>query len=272
MKQAISTESIKEALSLLGGTGSASCIAAKLGSPKTGHRFQALKEELNRLVHSGAIFPSNKKYSLEPPPRWEDKIIEALGNLKRQRKYPALPGEIQAAIGTRKISDTTIKKVLGLMGKDGLLVFCQKGRYRAYLLGGEDLRYGKKPDEKMKFELLFEIEALKTRVLEALAQLSELAPDLEANAPPIDDNGVLLAIRNLAKRRSRRTVELWEIREALASLSNDQMDTSLTRLGTSWKVELQPVQDFTRLSPRQKDSLLRLSDGTMIVAVAVTEE
>jgi hypothetical protein len=197
-----------------------------------------------------------------------ESIIEALAGLKKKRKYPALPGEILTALSFPKAKAEALKEYLKGLGKDGILIPSRKSRYRAYMLAGEDPRYSSKPDNALKFELLTEIDHLKGKILE-----------MQASPIPqrTDDTGgleeqVLRRIAGLSRTRNRRTLDLWEVRRELPDLPPETLDTVLERLGTSWRIELQLVQDSTKLSAEEKAALLRLPDGTLVGAVAITKD
>ncbi len=207
-----------------------------------------------------------------------ESIIEALVGLKKSRKYPALPGEILTALSFPKAKAEALKEYLRSLGKDGILIPSKKSRYRAYMLAGEDPRYSSKPDNALKFELLAEIDRLKGDILEMQASLipPEAGSD-KARRKRTDDTGgleeqVLRRIAALSRTRNRRTLDLWEVRRALPDLGPETLDTVLERLGTSWRIELQLVQDSTKLSAEEKAALLRLPDGTLVGAVAITTD
>jgi hypothetical protein len=141
------------------------------------------------------------------------------------------------------------------------------------MLAGEDPRYARTLDNTLKFELLGEIDQLKGQLLEMGVSLTR--PGTEQ--PKIDDTRaleeeVLRTITSLSRNKKRRTLDLWEVRIALPDVPRETLDPVLESLGSSWRIELQVVQDSTKLSPHEKGALLRLSDGTLIAAVGVTRD
>lgn len=207
-----------------------------------------------------------------------EQIIDALVILKEKRKYPALPGEIISALPVPKSRVEALKKYLQTLGKEEVLVPSKKGRYRAYMLAGEDPRYSRKLDNALKFELLAEIDQLKGRILEIQARAgTPESADLgdtrfqAANLEGLEEE-VLRRIAALSRSRNRRTVDLWEVRRTLRDIPPQTLDAVLESLGSSWRIELQLVQDGTKLSPDEKAALLRLSDGKLVAAVAVASD
>ncbi len=208
----------------------------------------------------------------------EEKIIASLASLKAKRKYPAYPGEILTALRRPKNVLEKLKRVLRSMGQNGTLIPSRRGKFRAYMLAGEDVRYSRNPDEKLKFELLAEIEILKAQLLQVAAEAKESSEVVRAVAAEAAgasgedleslDRRVFETIRRIARHRTSRCVHIREIREVLSDIPGSELDQSLERLGTSWKLELQPVQDATKLTEKQRKTALRVSDGTMVCTVA----
>ena len=233
------------------------------------------KEDLVRR-RSGDKGSDSRK--LKPAPFEAEKIIEALAGLKKKRKYPALPGQILNSLSLPESKTEGLKKYLRNLGKAGVVMSSKKGRYVAYLLAGEDPRYSVKMDEALKFELLAEIERLKGEILEIHARPAE--PELidekkllkKATITPRLEEEVLRRIVVLSRSRNRRTVDVWEVRRALAEIPGETQDKLLEKLGASWRIELQPVQDSTKLSDEEKATLLKLADGTLIGALAVSSD
>lgn len=213
-----------------------------------------------------------------------EKIIEALIDLKRRRKYPALPGEVCTALSLPKSQTAGLKEYLLGLGKEGIVTpswrTASGRRYRAYMLAGEDTRYATRRGDlfKLKFELLGEIEGLKGQILEleANAQADQVTDGVgrqeEEREPESLDEIVLRKIAALSRDRNSRTLTLWEVRSVFSGLDPAKLDESLERLGSSWRLELQPVQDSTKMSPEEKGALLRLSDGTLVAALAVASD
>jgi hypothetical protein len=283
MTEAIFDDAVRDALAKLGGKGSATAVANQMGWPKSGKRWDSLKQALERLHSTGQLAFQGRNYLLveakpppppveaRPPDHADQRIIEAFGLLKRSRTYPAVASEILGKITAPKPSVRQFGPVLAEMAKQGILMVCKRGRSIAYILAGDDPRYSATPDEDLKFQLLAEIEELRAQIVELRAQTAAGQPAETPAAHGLDES-VCAAIQRLAKKARRRTVQLWQLREALAQIPMAELDQALLRLGFSWKVELQPVQDSTKLSEQQKDALLSLPDGTKVVAVAIGPE
>jgi len=206
-----------------------------------------------------------------------DKVIEALVRLKKLRKYPALPGEIGTALSVSKSRSEKLKEYLKRLGKEGILMASRKGRYGAYMLAGEDPRYAAKAENALKFELLGEIEELKARLLEFQATAHMPEPPREIEQVKADEysgleEGVLQTIKELSRSKNRRTLDLWEVRKALPKVPRETLDLTLERLGSAWLLELQLVQDSTKLSDEERSALLRLTDGSLVGAVAIAAD
>jgi hypothetical protein len=274
----IDEAAVMKALKSAGGTAYYSALARKMGLPTSGPKWKCLRDELGRLLDAGTLYLRGNRVSLEPPLDIDERIIEALGALKDQRKYPALPGEIATKIALPKSRLQELKKTLSVMAKTGVLTAAKRGRYGAYMLGGDDPRYAKKPDNKLKFELLEEIEELRARVAEmqSSADLMEVTEADAIEQMPKDlskvEEALLREIRMLSRKLGKRTLDLWEIREGFAKIPQHILNQILERLGSAWKIELQPVHDAGRLNEKQKAALLKLSDGTLIGAIAPVEE
>jgi hypothetical protein len=274
----MTADAVKSALAASGGSGSASGIAKNLSISNKGAGWECLKERLENLVSEGVIFKQGAKYvlgALTAPPEAADtsrhaEVIRIVGELKKAKKYPSLPREIGAKLSAPKITAQKLLRILRQMELDGALIPAKKGKAKAYMLAGDDPRYARKLDEDLRFELLSEIEELKARILETNADIipgAHPSPSLPANLEGL----VLDAIASIARRNNRPAVDLWELREGLPSVPSGELDRTLEALGRDWKLELRPVQDLTRLSSRQRESLLRLKDGTMVVSVASSD-
>jgi hypothetical protein len=224
-----------------------------------------------RSIAKGTDTPKQKVSLFET-----EKIIEALAGLKKRRKYPGLPGEILTALSLPKSRIQALKDYLKRLGKDGILMPSRKGRFVGYMLAGEDPRYSTRPDIALKFELLTEIERLRGELLEMRANLIPPGASADKSRPSAahDSGGleeqVFQTIATLSRSRNRRTLDLWEVRRALPDLPSDVLDAVLETLGSSWRIELQLVQDSTKLSAQERNALLRLADGSVVGAVAVT--
>jgi hypothetical protein len=239
----------------------------------------SLSRSKEDLVTKRSSDKGSDSRKLEPAPFEAEKVIEALVGLKKKRKYPALPGQIRTALSFPESKTERLKKYLRSLGKAGVVMPAKKGRYVAYMLAGEDPRYSGKMDEALKFELLAEIERLKGEILEIQAGPARPEPSHEkkvqaraAITPQELEEEVLRRIAALSRSRNRRTVDLWEVRRALEEIPSETLDKVLEKLGASWRLELQPVQDSTRLSAEEKATLLKLADGTLIGALAIARD
>lgn len=280
----ITADAVKSALCAAGGSESATGIAKNLSISNKGAGWECLKERLEYLASEGVIFKQGRKYASGAPTAPAEKadasrdaeVIRIVGELKKAKKYPSLPREIGSRLSAPKITAQKLQRILRQMELDGALTLAKKGRSKAYILAGDDPRYACKLDEDLKFELLTEIEELKARILETHAAMihdvasapgAKPVSSLPANLEAL----VLDAIASIARRNTRPAVDLWELRESLPSVPSQELDEALEALGRDWKLELRPVQDLTRLSSRQRESLLRLKDGTMVVSVASSD-
>jgi hypothetical protein len=209
-----------------------------------------------------------------------ERIIEALVKRKKLRKYPALPGQICTAAEFPSAEIDALKKYLKDLGKGGILMSSRAGRFRAYMLAGEDSRYATKIADlgKLKFELLGEIEDLKAQLLEVLARghaeqpAQVLVKRIKVGEVAGLEDQVLQAIAELARKRNTRTLNVWDVRKVFPNLPRETLDSTLEHLGSSWRVELQLVQDSTKLSDEERSALLRLTDGSLVGAVAVAAD
>lgn len=283
MADAISDDSIRVALVQLGGRGSVSSLARHMGFSTRSKKGDALRQALQRLLEGHELTYAGGTYLLPTaqaptlprvdagaplPQELDRQVIACLVALKRARMYPAVPSEILQGIEAPKPGIRQFGPLLAEMAKQGILAASKRRRSTAYLLAGDDPRYAAKPDDKLKFELLAEIEALRAEALELTAHVTATKP---AETPAVrgHDESIFAAIERLAKKTRRRTVQLWQLREALSAVPTAELDRALVRLGSTWKLELQPVQDSTKLSDQQKNALLTLPDGTAVVAVAM---
>jgi hypothetical protein len=214
-----------------------------------------------------------------------DKIIKALSGLKKKRKYPAWPEEISSTLSSRKSkigSPEAILKSLTTylkgLSSDGVLMPSRKERRLAYIIAGDDTRYSRKLDDTLKFELLAEIERLKGQLLEMQATLTVSEPTdatrgrTRAEVAQELEEEVFRRIAVHSRNRNRRTIDIWEVRRVLPEVPPETLDKVLEDLGTSWRIELQPVQDSTKLSAEEKGTLLKLADGTLIGALAIASD
>lgn len=275
----ISAESVMAALTEIAGPASIPKIAKELDIGSGKAQLECLQHQLSALLETGSIRKTTRGYTPAPAIK-RGMIIDVLAALKQAHTYPASLEQVFKPLRLARSDLPAVKAIVGQMVADEVLLLVPKDKTRAYMLAGDDMRYAAKADARLKFELLEEIETLKGQILELQARgLSAssgetAAPTIssDSNDDPVTDQTVLAAIRRIAKHNRRRSVDLWRLREALADIPRDQTDRSLERMGTAWRIELQPVQDSTTLSPRQKDAVLKLSDGTMIVSVAADPE
>jgi hypothetical protein len=207
----------------------------------------------------------------------EEHIIQALSQLKKQRKYPAFPKNVLDVLKRPENEKKRLGDFLQGMAAKGIIRSARRGKHRggAYMLAGDDPRYTKTPNAKLKFELLAEIEDLKAKLLESRAAgsvISEKAPHADARRDVDVEKRILETIRRLSKAHKRRAVDVSDIRRELKGMPASSLEAALEKLGGEWKIELQPVQDITKLSEGQKQGLLILSDGTRIGAIAIATD
>lgn len=295
----ISEESAKEALAQLGGKGTFTEIAKRLHEPVRGPKAEPLKQALKKLVSEQKVLLKGRAYTLNqdsielpdlgtqappaPPQALEsdtDRIIESVEKLKKDLKYPASPKEIAGSAGYE--FNSRFRSLLDGLVESGALQAHKSGRVTKYLFAGDDPRYARKADEQLKFELLEEIRNLRCRIellpAEFAAKTRPTAPRrITAESPRerIPDaivERILPAIERISKRKKRRTVLICDLRAELKDLDSSVLEAALEKLGHDLKIELQLLQDGTRLNQKLREGLLRLSDGRLIAAVALSEE
>jgi hypothetical protein len=245
-------------------------IAAKLRIPSEPPADTFLREHLEIMVESNRLRRDGSNYHLPVKARDLD-IIEAVGELKKAFSYPASVRNVAKRMPPPKLTEAQVKKLLDDMTETGAFRKVKSGKSTLYLFEGDDSRYVLKASEDLKFKLLAEIESLRTQLAEYRQEAvpSPAQPSLGGISDAETISGRIMAALDEETRLSgKRTVELTELRRKILDVPREQLDQALQDLGSSRTVELKPVQDITKLSRPQCESLLKLLDGTMILAVA----
>jgi len=295
----VTEESATQALAQLGGKATFTEIAKALREPTRGQRTEPLKQILKQLVAEEKIFLKGSTYTLnleaakrlsstpqpdtavEPPTESDaDKVIEAIEKLKKDFKYPATPKEIAESSGFR--FDLRFKALLTGLVDGAALQTWKSGKTSKYLFSADDPRYAQKATEKLKFELLEEIRNLRCELELSRAtsaggtQISRSGPEPVERAPePIPYavvERILPAIKKISKKKKRRSVLISDLRTELEDLDSPIFEAALETLGDRRELELHLLQDGAKLNEKQKQGLLRLSDGRLIASVALSED
>jgi hypothetical protein len=292
-------ESVKKALMELGGKGTSTKIAKVLGHEISKSKSDPLKLLLKSMTEQKMVILNGSVYSLPdsvtaivsattkaPKPKAEptktrssqsrialtpDELVDALIALKKGRQYPADRTTIAKRIGLTATKDFTEQIARNV--KDGVIVAAQAGKSPKYMLAGDDPRYAQKADEKLKFELLDEIQDLQAEIgrLSAIQDVESSSKADGSVAPAVNDR-ILRALVELAQKKKRRSVEIWALRAELNDLVPEILVEALERLGSERLIELVPVHDSTKLNQKQREGLLELSDGALIASAAIHEK